>query len=38
MCGRYLIETNINTVEVSSETKLISLGTSGSKRFEYLSF
>jgi hypothetical protein len=30
MSGRYLIETYIKAVEVSAETKLIGLGTSGS--------
>jgi len=37
MSGRYLIETYINAVAVGAEAKLICLGTSGSKRFEYLS-
>jgi len=37
MSGMYLIEIYINAVEVVAETELIGLGTSGSKRFEYLS-
>jgi hypothetical protein len=37
MSGKYLIETYINAVEVSAETKLIGLGTISSKRFECLS-